>query len=72
MQENSNGSTGGGSAITNGEPSNNSTGEATGNTGSITLTVEQIPSHNHRPRSSTFIEGGREAGFSSYYEFCSR
>ena len=57
-----NGTTGGAPSVTSGEPSNNLTGAAVGNTGSTALTVEQIPSHNHRSRGSTFIEGGSGAG----------
>lgn len=56
-----NGSIGGASSVISEVPSNNSTGVATGNTGSTTLTVEQIPSHHHRSRGSTFVEGGSGA-----------
>lgn len=56
------GTMGGSSSVTSGGPSDNATGEASGNTGSTTLTMEQIPSHNHRSRGSTFVEGGSGAG----------
>ncbi len=56
------GTMGGFYSVTSGEPSNNETGAANGNTGSTTLTIDQIPGHDHRSRGSTFIEGGSGAG----------